>query len=255
MSGKTIQSVERAIKILELFRDDKLELSVKEISDGLSVSKATAHGLIKTLEKNGFLEQNEETKKYKLGLKLFELGNLVARNMDLKQISKDHLLTLSKEVGETIHLCIFDGNEVVYIEKVESPNALRMNSQVGKRAPMYCTGVGKVILAYLDEEKVKEIVDATTFEPFTPHTITNPEDLYHELEEIRKQGYAVDDEEIELGLRCFAAPIFNHQGEVIASISCAGPKYKTTEKELDEKINKVKETALKISKRLGYKEN
>ncbi|MFD0051482.1 IclR family transcriptional regulator [Actinomycetes bacterium NPDC127524] len=253
MKEKIIQSVDRAINILELFEEGSIELSVKEISTLLNLPKSTIHGLLKTLELRGYLVQNHENQKYRLGLKLFELGNLVAKQLDIKQVAFKIIEELARELKETIHLVILDENEVLYIEKVDGPGALRMYSQVGKRAPMYCTGVGKVILAFLEEEKIKSIIHSTNYTKFTSHTVTDPEELYKMLPGIREKGYAMDDEEIELGLRCIAAPIFNHENKVIASISCAGPKTRIIDDDVEEKITKVKKAASAISTQLGWR--
>ncbi len=253
MSERLIQSVDRAIDVIELFNSTVTELSVKEISDGLQLSKSTVHGLIKTLEHRGFLEQKPENQKYKLGLRLFELGNLVGSQMDIRKLSSSVIHQLVEKVKETVHLVVLDGKEVVYVEKLEGPGSLRMYSQVGKRAPMYCTGVGKAILAYLDEQEVDEILQSTKMEAFTPYTLTTHEAIRAELEQIRRNGYATDDQEIELGLRCFAAPVFNHEGKVVASISCAGPINRIVYEKDSEIAKHVKAAALEISNKLGYR--
>lgn len=248
----SIQSVDRAIDILELFLTNGPSLSLKEISSSLSLAKSTTHGLIKTLEKRGFIEQDLKDQEYRLGLRAFELGNKVADTMDINKIAYPYLQDLVEEFNETVHLVLLSGNEGVYVEKKEGEGALRMYSQVGKRAPLYCTGVGKAILAFLPEEKIDSILSHSKLDARTQKTITDEKKLKEHLYETKVRGYAFDDEEIELGLKCVGAPIFNHKGEPIASISCAGPSTRFENKRLITIGLAVKNAGLQISKRLGY---
>jgi IclR family transcriptional regulator, KDG regulon repressor len=253
VSERLIQSVERAADILELFLVTKPELSIKEISEQLNLSKSTAHGIIKTLEHRGYLQQNPEDLKYKPGIKLFELGNFVGKHLDIGKIARPIIRALVDELNETVHLVSLQRDELVYIEKVEGQSALTIYSHIGKRAPFHSTGVGKSILAHLNETDRNRILSTITLESFTKHTMTNVEEIKEQLHSIREQGYAVDDEEIELGLKCIAAPIFNHQGNVIASISCAAPKMRLDENRLPKVISGIKRAAAEISNCLGYK--
>ncbi|OCA88026.1 IclR family transcriptional regulator [Bacillus sp. FJAT-27225] len=253
MAERLIQSVERAADILELFVASHPELSIKEISDYLGLSKSTVHGIIKTLEHRGYLQQNPENQKYRLGIKLFELGNFVGKHLDIGNIAKPIIRKLVEELNETVHLTIFERDEIIYIEKVEGPRALTIYSHTGKRAPIHCTGVGKAILAHLSEDEVDRLLSKAILKPFTEFTLTNPKDIKNHLAVVRGQGYAVDDEEIELGLKCIAAPIFNHQGKVVSSISCAAPKMRLDEEKLPKVIAGIKGAAAEISRQLGYK--
>ncbi len=252
VSERLIQSVERAADILELFLVTKPELSIKEISEHLNLSKSTVHGIIKTLEHRGYLQQNPEDLKYKPGIKLFELGNFVGKNLDIAKVAKPFIRELVDELNETVHLVSLQRDEIIYIEKVEGQSALTIYSHIGKRAPFHSTGVGKSILAHLNENEVNRILSSITLESFTKHTMTNIEEIKEQLHDIREQGYAVDDEEIELGLKCIAAPIFNHQGNVIASISCAAPKMRLDENKLPQVIAGITRAAAEISSCLGY---
>ncbi|WP_442600787.1 IclR family transcriptional regulator [Paenibacillus sp. KN14-4R] len=253
MSEKLIQSVERAVDILELFSLTESELSVKEISSRLKLSKSTVHGLIKTLEHRGYLEQKLTDQKYRLGLRLFELGNLVGGGMELRKVASPIIQDLVEKLHETVHMVVHDKDEVVYVEKLEGPGSLRMYSMVGKRAPMYCTGVGKAMLAYFEESAIDRILHEVELKKFTPYTLDTLDEIKQELRKIRDQGYAIDDEEIEIGLKCVAAPIFNHEGKVIASISCAGPKLRFTEEQTELVIREVKSAGLEVSRKLGYR--
>ncbi len=254
MAERLIQSVERAVDILELFLVTKPELSIKEISEKLDLSKSTVHGIIKTLEHRGYLQQNPEDLKYKPGIKLFELGNFVGKHLDVGKIARPVIKNLVDELNETVHLVSLQRDEIIYIEKVEGSNALTIYSHIGKKAPFHCTSVGKAILAYLNENEVDRILSSYILKPFTDNTMTNIKDIKNDLSSIREKGYAIDDEEIELGLKCIGAPIFNHQGNVIASISCAAPKMRLDEDRLPKVIAGIKSAAAEISKNLGYKD-
>jgi IclR family KDG regulon transcriptional repressor len=253
VSERLIQSVERAADILELFLVTKPELSIKEISENLNLSKSTVHGIIKTLEHRGYLQQNPEDLKYKPGIKLFELGNFVGKHLDIGKIARPIIRDLVDELNETVHLVSLQRDEIIYIEKVEGHSALTIYSHIGKRAPFHSTGVGKAILAHLNENEANRILSSINLESFTKYTMTNIEEIKEQLHSIREQGYAVDDEEIELGLKCIAAPIFNHQGNVIASISCAAPKMRLDENRLPQVIAGIKRAAAEISSDLGYR--
>jgi IclR family transcriptional regulator, KDG regulon repressor len=253
VSERFIQSVERAADILELFLHSGPELSVKDISVQLGISKSTAHGLIKTLDHRGYLQQNSENLKYKLGLRLFELGHHLGEQLDIVNIANPIITDLVDELKETVHLVVRQQDELIYVAKEEGPQTLRIYSQVGKRAPIHCTGVGKAILAYQTEEEVNRILDTVPLESFTEFTIIDKDEIRQQLESTKVTGYSVDDEEIEIGLKCVAAPIFNFKGEAFASLSCASPKMRVTEERLPIVIEGVKRAAAEISSKLGYK--
>lgn len=250
--AKLIQSVDRALQILDVFSLREKELGVTEIAHRLDLHKSTAFGLLTTLEYWGCIEQNRQTGKYRLGLKLLELGDRVKEGLDLRVLALPFLQELVEHYRETVHLVVHDRGEVVYIEKVEGPTAIRMYSQVGKRAPMHSTGVGKIMLAYRSMQEVDALIEEKGLSSFTPNTITDPEILREELVKIKKNGYCFDNEEIEVGLRCVAAPIMDSQQEVVAAISLSGPSMRMTDEQMNELIIPVKETALKISQSLGF---
>ena len=252
-STNFIQSVDRALQILECFSSKEKELGVTEISKLLSLHKSTTFGLLATLENRGYIEQNFRNGKYKLGLKLFELGIQVQENMDLGDIAKPYLDELVKENNETVHLVINDKGQAVYIEKVEGTTSMRMYSQLGKRPPMYCTGVGKVILAFMPEQLLDKYLEQEELEKLTPYTITDKECLKKELKQIRTHGFSVDNEEIEIGLKCVAAPIRNHKEEIVGAISIAGPTSRMTLEKIEILSGVIRAAAMEISNKLGYK--
>jgi len=245
-----IQSVGRAIEILKCF-NEKEELGVSEISRMMNLHKSTTFGLITTLEVYKLLEKNEQNNKYRLGIELFTLGSKV--KSDLKSVAASYLDSLVKTYEETAHLVTKDGYKVIYLDKIESTHSMRICSRVGERLPIYCTGVGKAILANLPEDELKEILDNIKMEKITANTIAVREELLKHLQIVRDQGYAEDLEEIEMGLKCVAAPIFDHTNKAVAAISVAGPAVRMT----DETRKRIAATLMiytkEISKKLGYK--
>lgn len=250
--GVIVQSVSRALDIIQCFSGNTVELGISEISDRMQLNKSTIYGLVNTLTVKGYLEQNSQTKKYRLGIKLFEFGVLVQKRMDLRNEASPFCQKLQEKYADTVHLATHYKGEVVYIDKIAAPNSMISYSQVGKRAPMYCTGVGKAILAYVGKEYLDQFILKETFDAMTEKTITTSEKLLKELEHIKDKGYAIDNEEIEIGLRCVAAPIFNYKGYPIAAISVSAPYKKMTDEMIEKISQDVKYYAQKISERMGY---
>ena len=250
-NGNMIQSVERALRILEEFSVKEREIGVTELAKRVGLNKSTCFGILQTLQSNGYLEQNLDNGKYCLGIKVFELGQTFEAGLEIRSITKPYLQSLVDKTKETVHLVVRYKLEAVYIEKVEGPSAINIISQIGKRVNMHCTGVGKCLLAYFPEESFKLVMQGE-LQRFTDNTITDKNCLIQHLNEIRAKGYSIDDEEIESGLRCVAAPIFNHKKEAVAAISISGPTNRITPDKIEEIAELVKDTAASVSKRLGY---
>jgi DNA-binding IclR family transcriptional regulator len=250
-NGVTVQSVVRALEILELFEKNS-ELSISEISEKMDLSKSTVYGLVNTLTTKGFLEQFDVTKKYKLGIKNFELGNYVKKRMDLRMEARPYLEDIINKFHETIHIAKHYQGEVVYIDKIEGSDFSIVSSQIGHRAPMYCTGVGKVQLAYLPEEYLERYVFSKPMKKYTKNTIVTKEDFLKELEKVRQNGYAIDDEEIEIGLRCVAVPILGQGSNILAGISVSAPTGRMSDEKVDCISKELKEISKKLSKQMGY---
>ena len=253
--GVIIQSVIRALKILQCFRGNNEEMGISEISDCINLSKSTTYGLVNTLKATGFLEQNMNNKKYRLGIELFELGNLVQSRMDLRDEARPFCKKLSEKYNTTVHLAVFHEGDVIYVDKLINNDLQIVSSQVGMRTPMYCTGVGKGILAYLGDGYLEKYIFSRPLKKLTNNTITTREELVEELKNVREKGYAVDDEEIEMGLRCIAAPIFNNKDYPIAAISISASYRKIQDDMIDTTAKDVKYFAQKISERMGYNTN
>jgi DNA-binding IclR family transcriptional regulator len=217
------RSVLRAMMILNQFVDQNNEASLTEISQRIGLDASTTFRLLLTLESEKFVEQNSETGKYSLGVRCFELGTLYIEKNDFQKRAKPVMQKLGNQFGEIVHLTILDGNEVVYLDKVEGTHTLGLiKSYVGCRAPTHCTGVGKVLLAALSENELKSVFQSKSLPAFTSKTITNFDELLQEISKVRQLGYAIDDQEHENGVKCIAASIYNHE-KVVAAMSISGP--------------------------------
>ena len=246
-----LSSVANAIRLTKTFSEQDAEMGISALASRLGLAKSTVHRLATTLVEYDILEQNRESGKYRLGLALFELGTLVRRKMDAASGSQEQIHALADATGETVQLAILDHLSVLYIRIRESRQAVRMSSGLGSRAPAHCTGVGKALLAFQPPEVVQQVID-NGLKRYTEHTITDAGALKEELAAIRSRGYAIDDEEIEVGLRCVAAPIRDHSGHVTAAISVAAPVQRMSKKNVQATIPSVVAAAEAISRRLGY---
>ena len=247
-----IQVLDRAAQIMDCFRFDHKELSVSEIGRRTRLHKSTTHRILMALEFNQLIKQNPETGKYHLGIKLFKLGNQAVLQFDLRDICRPHLVRLMNKTKETVHLAVLDGDQVLYLEKVEGPHALRMPSRVGRHITTYCTSLGKAMLSCLEETDVKRMLQTQPFKVLTPNTIRNLDLLLADLRATRKRGYSIDDEEIEIGLRCVGAPIYDHTMRMVGAISVAAPSARLATQKLPAVGRMVLEAAEEISKELGY---
>ncbi len=246
-----LSSVANAIRLTKAFSEHEHEMGISSLAARLGLAKSTVHRLATTLVEYDILEQNRETGKYRLGLALFELGALVRRKMDAVSESRQQMSALLETTGETVQLAVLDHLSVLYIRILESRQAVRMSSTPGSRAPAHCTSVGKALLAYQPPEAVKQVVDSG-LKRYTANTIVEPDTLLQELALVRSRGYAIDDEESEMGLRCVAAPIRNHAGQVAAAICVSAPVQRMTKKNLQTTVPIVVSAAEAISRRLGY---
>ena len=245
-----VQSIDRAFDILEVLVENSDGLGVTEISQKLNIHKSTVYRLLSTLQYRGYVKKDNNDK-YKIGLKLFEVGSKVIDNIDLRSEVNPYLREIMRISEETVHLGILDDNQVVYIDKVESQNTIRMYSKIGRRNHASSTSLGKVLLAYSDKEVVEQVINEEGLKKLTENTITEENEFYKHLSQIKQQGYAIDDEEQEYGIRCIAGPIFNHKGDIIAAFSISGPVMRMTHEKVDSLKEVVKEYSNKISKALG----
>ena len=246
-----LSSVANSIRLTKAFSEAEYEMGISALALRLGLAKSTVHRLATTLVEYDILEQNRETGKYRLGLALFELGTLVRRKMDTVAESRAQMRAVAEMTGETVQLAVLDHQSVLYIRILESRQAVRMSTIAGSRAPAHATSVGKVLLAHQSPDEVQQIID-NGLKRYTTNTITDPALLREELASVKSRGYAIDDEEIEVGLRCVAAPIRNHSGRVIAALSVAAPVQRMTKKTVQTTVPTVVAAADAISRRLGY---
>jgi len=248
-----MKSVKKAIEVLEALAKRENGVGITQLSRELNLPKSTIHQILSTLKSVRFVEQNSEDRKYHLGLRIFELGNIFQSQLQLRKIAYSYLYNLSRKTNETTYLVVLEGNRIVYIDCVESTARLRAHPLFGIRVPLHCTSLGKAIMACLPEEKKNEIIHENGLERFTENTITDPQILKRELKEIRKRGYAIDNMEHEEGIRCVGAPIRNHRKEVSAAISVSGPSQRFDPPRIQTMAKLVIEASEEISRKMGYK--
>ena len=248
-----IQAVSHALDLLEQFHDDVDELGVTELSKRLKLHKNNVFRLLATLESRGYIEQNKATENYRLGLKALELGQTFIKQMGLLRQAKPILERMVENCNETSYVAIYKENHIVYLDVVETNLTVRVVSRVGSRLPAYCTASGKVHLAYMTEEELEDLLSEMKFVPHTSTTITNQEDLKAALEQVREKGYAIDDEELDLGVRCIAAPIRDYTRRIVGAISVSGPSMRIDNERMEkELIPMVLQASSDLSTRLGY---
>jgi DNA-binding IclR family transcriptional regulator len=253
-----VQTIERISVILDILGQNPQGISIRDLSSKVSLPKGTTHRLLSSLSYLGYVRQDPKTRNYLLGFKLVELGNILLGQLDLRKEAAPFLNDLAERTKETVHMVILDRNEVVYIDKVEvdhNPRGLRMASRIGLRNPAHSSAVGKVLISHLPDEELNKFFKGRGLSKRTENTITDTSQLKEHLKMVRNQGYAIDDEENEKGVRCVGAPIYNEAGNAVAAISISGPAFRVTKKLVQESLTKeVMETALKISQQLGYRE-
>ena len=247
------KSTARTIDIIELFSKKGKPLTLTEISKTLGIPKTSAFDIIYTLLEKNILEyENEKFKTFQLGLRLFEVTLLALGKTDLHRVARHYLDQLIEKTGETVYLAVENNGEVVYLDKAEGTSAVRFAAELGTRKPIYCTGLGKAILAAHTDAKVREIIKRNRLTPITENTITTYNELLEELEAIRECGYATDNQECVKGIFCVAAPIYGISDKPIAAISIAANASSMDGEKLEKLGVLIPETALIISRKLGF---
>ncbi|MDR1920531.1 MAG: IclR family transcriptional regulator [Candidatus Adiutrix sp.] len=250
--GEKINSIMRVLDIMECFAFNKSEYALSELADELSLPLSTVHRQLNTLIARGYVQQNQNRKLYQIGSRMFLLGCATVGRFDLKRAARPFLQKLSAEVEETVHLCGLDGFNMYYVDKIESLRSVRCISGIGRRLPAHATASGKMLLSDQPPEFIDEYCQALPSMPvYTKNTIVDPEILRDALKTIKKQGYSLDIEEIEEGLICVSAPLYNYDQKMEAAISISGPIFRM-EGQLGKFVDKLKAAALEISQQLGY---
>jgi IclR family transcriptional regulator, KDG regulon repressor len=250
-----VQTIERAAFIFDILSQSPNGLSLGELARKTNLPKGTAHRLLASMAYFDFIRQEPITKNYHLGFKLVNLGNLLLGQIDLRRQARSFLIDLAERVEETVHLVVLDGDKALYMDKVDlhpKTSGLQMVSRLGSRIFLHCSSVGKVLLAYMEKSDAQKLIGDTELIKRTPNTITAPDELMQHLASVRKNGYAIDDEENEEGIRCVAAPIRERSGRVAAAVSISGPTTRITMERIEtELIRRVCETTHNISIQLG----
>jgi IclR family transcriptional regulator, KDG regulon repressor len=248
-----IQAVDHALDLLEQFQGDVDELGVTELSKRLKLHKNNVFRLLATLESRNYIEQNRVTENYRLGLKTLELGQTFIKQMGLLRQSRPVLESLVKECNETTYVAILKESHIVYLDVVETDLTVRVVPRVGSRLPAYCTAAGKVQLAYMTEEELDHYLPSKELKGYTPATITDRDEFKAHLKKIAEQGYAVDNEEMDIGVCCVGAPIRDYTRRIIGAVSISGPSMRFSKERMDnELIPLVKRAAEDISTKLGF---
>ncbi|MCS7462132.1 IclR family transcriptional regulator [Paenibacillus doosanensis] len=244
-----LETGDRILRMLECFTAEKPEWGVTELGEHLGLYKSVVHRMLVTLEHRGFVIQNPVTQKYTLGIKLFELGTIVANRMSLRTVAKPIMEKLCESTGETVMLMIIDGLEGICIEKVESSQSVRYTSPLGKRVSLHAGATTKILMANLPPDKINQIISGG-LQKYTEYTIVDPSELLDHLQTIREQGYCISSNDFSLGGMGIAVPIRDHTGEVIAGLSISGLEFRMS-KITDELLQQCQNAAKLISQRLG----
>ena len=249
----TVKSLVKALSILEVLADEEPPYTLTQLSRRLHLHVSTMHRLLVNLVRQGFVEEDPIVGGYQLSYRVLRMGLRVLDRLDFRRVAQPLLRELNQRTKETVHLAILQETRAISIEKFDSPQPVGLDARLGGIMPLHCTGVGKTWLAYQGEDLLNKITQSPGFPRMTARTITGLPQLRRELEKIREQGYTVDQEEAVEGLSCVAGPVFNHNGQIVAAFSVAGPATRLTADRIPELAQLVRETSQKISYRLGYR--
>lgn len=247
-----VPSVDRALRIMELLAESRRGLTLSDISRKLALPKSSVHLLVKTLELTGYLKNNRVNGRYHFGLKLVSLSRTALENLDLRECARPYLQDLMLKTGLTVHMAILEKAEVVIVEKVEAPGMLRLATWVGRRLDANSSGVGKALLASTPDVDLQQCFTGRALARYNRNTITTPNKLARELKKVRELGYAFENEEGEIGVRCIGVPVYDAENRAICAISVAGMTAQIPQEKVARLATAVKETAQDISDHLGH---
>ena len=244
-----IRSFAKGMNVLEHLADNEF-LTVAQVARLMNINRASSHRFLSTLKELGYADKDDSSR-YFLTSKVIELGMKVLDRFEIRKIARPFLQELSDKFNETINLGFFNGEAVLTIDKIDSTERLRMDAGIGGGEPAYCTSLGKAILAFLSDRKLEQYLQATELIPFTPNTLISKDKLKEELLQIRENVYAIDDEELSIGLRCVGAPLFNHNGQVHYAISISGPSIRMGSKKVGEMQRELKKICENLSGKMS----
>ena len=245
-----IGSLEKGMRILELLAENQ-EMTVTQVARAMNLNRASSHRFLAHFCDLGYVVKNENHQ-YMLSLKLLELGQKAANRIEIRNIARPFMHELFLEFRETVNLGHFNGLDILHLDKIDSVEILRMDTPLGYRAPAYCTGLGKAVLSHFTQEELEDFLDQVPLERNGPNTITNKQLFKEDLADSLRRGYALDDEELSPGLRCVAAPVFDHTGRAQYAISVSGPAARMTPRSIEKIALRVAEVCSKLSAKLGY---
>jgi DNA-binding IclR family transcriptional regulator len=245
-----IQSLDRGIQILMILAE-KSSAGVTELAEALGVDKSTASRLVETLRMRDMVRVDPETKKYRLGFRILHLGEALKDNLNVIAIARPMLLSLSAQINESVHFCAYNNNSVYVMDQVRSSKNYALSAAVGMIEPLHCSSVGKCILAFRRPETIRALLTDYTFTKYTEHTMITADALLKNLESIRSLGYALDDEEMAVGVRCLALPVYDYRNSVRYSIGVSGPKASLNAATIESYVKRMAQTAKQLSGAIG----
>lgn len=245
-------TISRLFQVIEFLADSDDLVSLRTMARELQINAASVYRILNTLKELGYVRQHPQDSQYQLTLKIAGISAQVLEKVQLRQIAHPFLQHLTSITNETTHLAILDGNEFVYIDKVDNTQAMRMRSSVGQRGRLYSTAVGKSLLAHYPEAELSQILNSLDFQPLTKQTITDLKKFREHLIRVKQQGYAIDDEENEIGIRCIGSPIYDHAGCLVGALSISGWTITMTRERMPQLAQELLQTCQKISNELGF---
>ena len=247
-----VQSLDRGLQILDYLSTKDEYVSLAELTSYIRLNKSTVYRIMKTLLRKGYVRQDAETKKYSLGFRVFDLSRALSSILSLGKEAGPLLKELTEKTGESGHLAVLFEGMATLTGTENSSEVLAINSEVGRREPLYCTALGKVLLAYLGKKEFEDVISKCDIKRFTKNTITSAANLREELNKVRSCGYAIDDEASRIGVRCIAAPVYSADGTIVAAIGISGPGSRVTKGKLPELSKIVKKVGASLSSALGF---
>lgn len=240
------------MQLLDVLSQHVDGIGLLELSERVHLSKSTVHRILSTLIANGFVKQHEATGRYHLTMKMFILGSRPIEKLDVVKVARPYLEKLRDLSGEVIHLVIMDGHEILYVDKVEPENTVRMYSNIGKKGTLYSTSVGKAMLSYFEDEDIRSIWNQMDIVERTDYTITDCRSFLEEIRNIREKGYAMDRQENELGVKCMGTAVLDYTSKPVAAFSISGPVQRMTDEKVEELSRYMLDAKKAISQELGY---
>jgi len=247
-----VKSVARALDILEALADGQ-RMGLNQLAGKLGVPKGTVHRLLMTLKDRDYIDQDPATKEYRLGPFVAGLASKALDSYEFRTVIRTHLQALCDLTGETVHLGVLDKGEVVYVDRIDTGDPIRLVCRIGNRDPLHSTAIGKALLAFMPRDKILATVVSRRLDRFTPNTITDLDMLLQHLALVRQRGYALDDEESRIGVRCLGFPVFDRHGTVIAAVSVTGPAFRFTKSRITELEERILAISTRVSASLGYR--